>query len=202
MRIEASNLNRYCLLLCGGFMIGIGIALCNKAGWGADPIVTLYEGVAKTLQVSIDVATLLVACVIFLFVLFLDIKQVGLGTILLMIVTPLGVRLGMQYLQVFDNKYANILFTVLGLTIIGINIAVTIVANVGKSCNDALMVALTHRYERPYHHFRWLLDGIFLVSGILLGGTITLGTILGVAFLGKLVSYTRHVLENHVLREV
>lgn len=187
----------YLYLIVGGFTLGIGIALCDKAGWGADPVVTLYEGLVKTFDVSLDNASMMVAVVLLVIAAFVDYREIGIGTILMPIATQFGIKFGLQYISVFDNHYANIMFMIVGLAVIGVSIAITIVANVGKSCNDALIIGIMHRSDKQYYHIRWFMDSIFLLLGVLLGGGITLGTVVGILFLGKIVNISKQYMESY-----
>lgn len=186
---KQSVILRYSILLIGSFLMGISIALCSKAGWGADPITVLYDGISKSLNVSLGIASILVAiCMVFVTFL-LDRKQLGLGTLLSPILIQIGIDVGFVLIHLSSNRITNIPFLLLGLLGLSLGISMTISADVGKGSYDALLISLSNLFRKEYTVIRWVIDALLIGLGLLLNGSLTLGTLLAILILGKCITF-------------
>lgn len=68
-------------------------------------------------------------------------------------------------------------------------LAITVGSTVNICCNpyDALAFTVMQRLGCSYTVVRWMIDGIYLISGMLLGSTIGVGTLLILLLLGPCV---------------
>ena len=48
---------RLAQLLGGSFLLGIGVGICNVAGWGMDPLSVFADGVAGTASLSFSLSS-------------------------------------------------------------------------------------------------------------------------------------------------
>ena len=76
-----------------------------------------------------------------------------------------------------------------GLLLMAIGIAAMIDANLGKFSYDALILGLVDKMKKPFHMIRWTCDILLLVSGMILGGSVTIGTFVAIFALGKLIPF-------------
>lgn len=179
----------YSMLIIGAFLIGLGIAACNKFGWGADPMSVLFDGLAKTVSISLGMATVLVSAVLVIVVLMVDRKQIGIGSVVVTLLAPVGVEIGFILIPAFADRYMNLPGLVIAQLVLSLGIAMTICANKGKGAYEALVVALCDKFNTKFYIIRWIFDILFLVVGVLLGGSLTFGTALAVVIMGRLITF-------------
>lgn len=195
-------LTRILLICLGNIIAGIGNAICIRSGLGADPLNVLYQGTAIAFQVSEGTASLIDAGVMILVVLILCPRELGIGTILSLLVFSRGFDWGMAFVPEclwFPANYGVMLF---GLCVIAFGLAVTIYANFGKSAYDALIFSLMNKTKLEYYKIRWGLDLLFLVTGVLLGGRMTPATIIAVIVTGKIITFFVQLLKKTRLIKV
>lgn len=185
------------LLLClGNLILGIGNVVCLKTGLGADSLNVLYQGTAMLLHTSEGIANLAVSAVMILATAFLDIHQLGIGTILAPFACTAGINLGMSVMPEIIGFPENYTVMLAGLIVIAFGIAISIYADYGRSAYDAVIFGFTNRIRFQYHQIRWGLDITFLAVGISLGGKMTPATIIAILITGKIVTQILHMLSK------
>lgn len=183
--IEQKNIIR---MLIGGVLVGSGIGICNATGFGADPLTVLYAGYSKYFNVSISNASWIVAFISVILALLIDKNQIGIATFITPFLTKFGIELSERF-SVFSSKDLSVFFFLIGILTIALGIATTIRSNLGKGSNDALISAIAFRLNRNYFEIRWILDILYLVLGVLMGGAFTVGTVVSIIVLGKIIEY-------------
>ena len=118
----------------------------------------------------------------------IDKNQVGIGTLITPLLTKLGIDIS-QYIKVAENGIIVGLFFIIGLILMAIGIAVIIRVDLGKGSNDALISGIASKLNRKYYEIRWILDGVYLIVGLYLGGSVTIGTLISIIALGKFIDY-------------
>lgn len=187
---------RILLVSLGNIILGLGNAICVKTGLGADPLNVLYQGTASFLGVSTGTASLVVSAVMLAVTIFLDIRQIGVGTVLAIFLTSAGINMGMAIVPECPWFPVNYMIMLMGLCTIAFGIALSIYADYGKSSYDALIFGFMHRTKLKYYQIRWGLDILFLVTGILLGGKMTPATVIAVVITGKIVTLFVQILRK------
>ncbi len=81
------------IIVIGSIIAAYGITLAMYAGFGSATLAVLWQGISKTFHISIGMASLIVAIIMIIFVLFYDRSQVHIGTVLYQIVYSLCVDL-------------------------------------------------------------------------------------------------------------
>lgn len=183
------RLLRCVLFCCGALLTGLCIGVCSVTGYGADPITVFYEGVSATLGVTQGTASNLTAIGMVLLTLLIDRRQLGLGTILAPFILGYGIDLFLSLPLEPPGIAANILLLVAGLGGIALGIACQIVANFGRASYEGLTISICEKYNKSYVVVRWCLDGLLLLSGVLLGGRLTIATLVAALLLGKLIAF-------------
>ncbi len=195
-------LTRIILICLGNIVAGMGNAICIQSGLGADPLNVLYQGTAIAFQVSEGTASLIDAGVMILVVFVLCKRELGIGTILSLLVFSYGFDWGMALVPECLWFPANYGVMLLGLCVIAFGLAMTIYADFGKSAYDALIFSLMNKMKLEYFKVRWGLDLLFLVTGILLGGKMTPATIIAVIVTGKIITFFVRLLKETKLIRV
>lgn len=81
------------IIVIGSIIAAYGITLAMYAGFGSATLAVLWQGISKTFHISIGMASLIVAIIMIIFVLFYGRSQVHIGTVLYQIVYSLCVDL-------------------------------------------------------------------------------------------------------------
>lgn len=173
-------------LLGGSFLLGIGVGICNVAGWGMDPLSVLADGVARTASFSFSISSYLIYLLLAGAGWGLDRRQVTLWSFVSPFATSLGIEAAMRVLPAMRVSAVSLFCYLAGITVMSLGIALTIRADLGKSPYDAFIFALMPRVGKGYAVIRWGLDAVWLVAGALLGGVWGLGTVLALGLIGKL----------------
>lgn len=75
----------------------------------------------------------------------------------------------------------------------------TLCSNVGLSIYDAFCFSITDHFNLKYIYVRYVIDGIHLITGIILGGKAGIGTILAFTIFGFVINILRKLLEKPIL---
>ncbi|MCF6506812.1 hypothetical protein E9549_05240 [Blastococcus sp. MG754426] len=163
-------------LVVGLVVIALGIALMARAGTGLPPYEVLHQGIARRTPLTLGQASILLGLLVL--VLWIPLRQVpGLGTVLNVVGVGLATDAFLAVLPEADGVLERTVFTVVGVTVIGIGIGLYIGAGLGPGPRDGLMTGLAAR-GMPVWAARLGLESSALVGGLLLGGTVGLGTVL------------------------
>ena len=80
--------------------------------------------------------------------------------------------------------------SVLGCVILAAGMSLVIQSDAGTGSNDLVAVILTDKLKR--FQFRWVrmgCDAVFMIIGLILGGTVGLGTVLAVFLVGPVAQW-------------
>ncbi len=192
--LGAVDKKRYCkkLVFCfvGSVLMGIGNGIAINCGLGADPITVFYGGVVHTMKISARWASNLTALLMIAITVFLDYHELGVGTVLSLFVVGGFMDVTIGLLKGFSWAFPyNYILMLVAFTILAAGAGAIIYVGVGKVAYDALLIAITKKSGHPYHHVRWAVDFFLLATGILMGGTLTVGTVVAFLILGKMITF-------------
>lgn len=85
----------------------------------------------------------------------------------------------------------NILIFILGMVVMCLGIALYIESELGLVPYDSFSLILTEKFDWKYFLLRIIMDGIVSILAFLLGGPISLGTVILTLGLGPLIDYFR-----------
>ena len=194
---KQTYLKRALILICGSIIFGIGIGVCNLSDLGMDPMSVLSDGIAVAGSLRLGQANAILNITEIGVALLLDRKNVSLITLATVITISFGIDLvGLMHIGALPIA-ARIILLILGFLIYTFGIAVTQAAGVGYSGYDAFIFSLGKLFHtQSYHLIRWGTDGIFLILGVILGGTAGVGTVLVLIAAGKAVEFFLKIIEN------
>lgn len=178
------------VFILGSFAVGIGNGICMSSGLGADPITVFYAGIARTFMVSTGTASSITAVLMIIGAAILDWRQLGIGTLLAPPIVSVGIDLTMGLIgrTSFPMPW-NYLIMFAGFTVLAAGCGASIYAEIGKSSYDALILSAVTRTKLRYHQIRWGLDLLLLAVGMVLGGRLTVGTVIAYIVLGKMITF-------------
>jgi uncharacterized membrane protein YczE len=188
--LRGGRVARSAWLVGGLFLCACGIIAFLESRLGLPPWDVLHQGIAKHTPLSFGLANEVVAIVI-LFLAWRLGSRPGLGTVanaaliglFVVLVQPLGV---VQHLASWPLA-ARIALLALGLGLFGLGTAFYIGAAVGAGPRDSLMLVTALRSGVRIGGARAALEGTVLVVGVLLGGTVGVGTLLFALLIGPFV---------------
>lgn len=193
-------LRRFVFLVLGAALNGFAIGLCNQSGWGADAITVFYGGLSSTFHITVGLASTCTAIGLLILAGIVDWRQLGLGTLITPFFTQFGIDFAMGLLPRQQGMITFFMFAG-GLLLMAVGIAAMIEANLGKFSYDALILGLIEKTKKPFHMIRWTCDILLLVSGMILGGSVTIGTFIAIFVLGKLIPFFTNQLNNIFKKE-
>lgn len=175
-------------LLIGLTLYGISMAMLIRANLGLDPWDVLHQGLSHYLPVSFGTVTILVGIVVLL--LWIPLRQKpGLGTVSNVFVVGLAADLGLWLIPAPDALAARIVLMISAVVLNGLAGAIYIGSQLGPGPRDGLMTGLAARTGRSLRLVRVGIEVIVLVIGVILGGTVGVGTVLYALAIGPLVQF-------------
>ncbi len=176
-------------LLLGLFLAALGSYFSIRANIGLAPWEAFSTGIADLTGITYGNVVVLTG---FLFVL-LDWwlgEKIGVGTLLNAICIGKFVDL-FQYLglvPLLQNHLSGFGLLLLGQVLIALGTPCYMRAGMGCGPRDSLMVALGRKLPGlPIGAIRWLIEGIALLTGWLLGAKVGLGTVVAVISIGPIL---------------
>ncbi|NJM42658.1 MAG: hypothetical protein HC853_18925 [Anaerolineae bacterium] len=177
---------RWVLLLVGLACFGFGIALMKRAELGLSPWEVLADGISRRTGLAIGTVSILIGPPILLLWLPLGEKP-GVGTLLNILLIGLVTNASLSLLPLLQAWPLRSAFMVLGILVIGIGSGLYLSTRLGPGPRDGLMTALS---RKTGWSLRWTRTGIevaVLALGVLLGGTVGLGTLAFALGIGQVV---------------
>jgi uncharacterized protein len=177
-------------LLFGLFLFALGIVLILESKLGLSPWDVLNQGLAKHTPLSFGMANVAVAVVVLGIGWSLG-GRPGVGTVanavlvgtFIQVLTSLSAVTGLAH----DGLATRIVLLVLGIALIGPASAFYIGADFGAGPRDTLMLVGARRTRFRIGLVRGTLELIALGTGIVLGGTFGIGTVLFAFLVGPIV---------------
>ena len=181
------SVRRFAILFLGLFLFGIGDALLIVSNIGNSPWTVLSQGVSRQLDISIGRATLLVS--LFVLALWIPLREKpGLGTLANILIIAAAIDIGVRFIPDQEIFIFEILYVLLGITLVGLGSALYITCGLGSGPRDGWMTALHRRTGLPVGRVRLSIEVLVLITGWALGGVVGLGTALFALLIGQAVA--------------
>ena len=181
---------RYASLVFGLLLFALAIVLILESKLGLSPWDVLNQGLAKHTPLSFGMANVAVAIVVLGIGWSLG-GRPGVGTVanavlvgtFIQVLTSLSAVTGLAH----DGLATRVVLLVLGIALIGPASAFYIGADFGAGPRDTLMLVGARRTQFRIGLVRGTLELIALGTGIVLGGTFGIGTVLFAFLVGPIV---------------
>lgn len=169
----------------GLFLFGLGITFFIRARLGLAPWDVFHTGVSDRTDVA--VGTVIIVVGVFLLLLWIPLRQrPGVGTVMNAIEIGLVVNLTKPIVGEPDHIVGRLGLMGVGLLIVGLGSAIYIGSGLGAGPRDGLMLGLSTR-GISIRSARTIIEITVLVTGIVLGGPIGLGTVAFALGIGPIV---------------
>lgn len=178
---------RVAILIFGLAIFGLGDGMIIQSGLGNAPWSVLAQGISLKSGLSIGTATLIIGA--FVLSLWIPLKErPGFGTLANILIISLFIEIGTKIFPLQEGILTGLIFTFLGIALVGIGSALYITCGLGPGPRDGAMTGLHQRTGVRVGRVRLGLEVIVSIAGAALGGTLGLGTLLFALFIGQSVA--------------
>lgn len=192
--------------LIGIAILALGATLCKQGKVGLDPFTALNIGVSSKLHLSLGTYQLLVNVAIIIFVVLLDRRKIGIGTIINMVFTGFMIDWFSRFYVSFFHYHATILTMIvnglLGLLLFTLGTSLYMSANLGVAPYDAIAPIASNRLHIKYRFCRVAQDIAFMIVALIARGPIGLATIVIAFFAGPLITLWNKYVSNRLVSKV
>lgn len=182
-------LKRILIIIVGSIIAAYGITLALYAGFGGATLAVLWQGISQTFHISIGMASFVVAIVMILFAVIYDRKQIHIGTVLYQIVYSLCVDL-FANLHIYSRyMWINFFIMLVGVILFAAGTGLYASTSLGRGSYEAVTFALAEKNNWQVKIVRMILDVIMVVTGVLLGGSFGVCTIVTIIVSGPVIQF-------------
>lgn len=167
--------------------MSLGIALVIQANLGATPWDVLHIGLFKHFGLTVGTWSILVGSLVVGSTCLLTKSWPKAGALANMILVGLFIDFFLAVLPTPEGLWVKWVILMLGIFIQGLGISIYIAANRGAGPRDSLMLYLVELTGWKLSHIRRAMEGVVLLMGWLLGGPVSIGTILFGLTIGSIV---------------
>lgn len=172
-------------LYVGLILYGVSLAMMVRGALGLAPWDVLHSGFIRHVPMTLGQAVVVFSFVVLL--LWIPLREMpGLGTISNALVVGFSADATLAVLTQPDALAARIALMVGGVALCGLASALYIGAQLGRGPRDGLMTGLSRRTGLSLRLVRTGLEVAVVVIGLLLGGTLGVGTIVYALAIGPL----------------
>jgi uncharacterized membrane protein YczE len=173
-------------LYAGLILYGASLALQIRASLGLDPWDVFHQGLSEKLGLSFGTVVIIIGALVLLAWIPLRQKP-GIGTISNVFVVGLAADATLAILPEVHGLELQLPLLAAGIFLNGVAGAAYIGAGLGPGPRDGLMTGLVRITGKPVAIVRTSLEVSVLAVGIVLGGTVGLGTVLYALSIGPLL---------------
>jgi uncharacterized membrane protein YczE len=175
-------------LLVGLWLYGVAIALMIESTLGASPWDVFHLGVALHLPVSFGVVMILAAAVVLLA--WIPLRQMpGLGTVANALLLGPFADIALALIGTPESLPLRCAYLIGGVVLCAFATALYVGAQLGPGPRDGLMTGFARRTGRSIRSVRTVIEISVLAIGVLLGGTVGLGTVVFALGVGPVTQF-------------
>lgn len=180
---------RLLMLLLGVCVTECGSQLFVALNVGADPFMILVQGVSRRSGLSYGLSSTLIMLVCLAAILLWAREHIHAGTIFCMFclgpIVDFYAFLFGRILPAQRPLPLTVLLVALGCLIVSIGVGISVRSDAGACANDLIPVILHQKiHGLELRWARMLCDGLCIVVGFLLGGTLGIGTVIALTLYG------------------
>lgn len=190
-------------LLCsciGIVLIATGVPFFVKGNVGTDSVTVLYSALTNRVGLTIGRWTFIIGVIECVVVYFTDKKKLGFTTITYVLLSQFIIDFINGLIPLQTNIITGTIFALLGIILMSLGCVFTLCSNLGLSIYDAFCFSITDHFKLKYVYVRYVIDGIHLVLGLILGGKVGIGTILAFTIFGFTINILKKWLTKPINR--
>ncbi|MBB5324831.1 hypothetical protein HNQ34_001929 [Anoxybacillus tepidamans] len=183
------SLFRWGIYFAGLLIMSFGIVLTIKAEMGSAPWDVLHIGLYRQFGLTIGTWSIIVGAVVLTVSSLLTKEWPKIGAFLNMLLVGVFIDLYMliPYLQTPRAFFGKLFMLLMGIVVTAYGMGFYISANMGAGPRDSLMLVLTEKTGWKVAHIRITMELFVLLLGWMLGGPVSLGTLIFSVTIGSLV---------------
>ncbi len=186
-----SILVRCLVIMIGVAITGFGAAAYVMAALGSDPVTAFVQGMGIQLNLSFGMAMNIFNIAFFVIILILGRKLINIGTVLYVFtlgffcdifIAMLGGMMGPD-----PSLVIKAVVLILGTLALGVGLGFYQSAEFGCGPSDAFNQTMARITKIPLKWERMIFDAVMVVGGFIMGGTVFVGTIVGMLCVGPVM---------------
>lgn len=170
-------------------VIGAGICASVQAGLGLPPWDVLHQGISRRTGVPLGTVGIAVGALVMLTWLPLR-RRPGAGTVANVLIIGVTIDLLLPHTAPAHHLGLRVGLMVLGVVLFALGSGLYLGVEMGAGPRDGLMTGLHERFGWSIRWARTVIEVTVLVTGIALGGTAGVGTVVFACGIGPLVQVT------------
>lgn len=180
-----SKIYKFFRLIVGFIFCASSTIFMLNSNLGLSPWDVFHQGLSRITGITIGQANIIIG-VLFVIVGMCFGQKLGIGTILNMLLIGQFIDLIMylNIIPVASNMITGIIMMIIGMLLMGYGCYLYISCGLGCGPRDGVMLVLNKLLKKPIKYIRAGMEILVLILGIILGGTVGLGTIISAVFLG------------------
>lgn len=176
-------------VVSGTIIAAYGIDLAIHAGFGGATLAVLWDGLSKTLGITMGQASFAIALAMIIFCFFYNRRQISWGTLIYQVVYSSFLDIFEPVLIYSESRAVNFLLMILGILLLATGSAIYSYADFGRGSYEAMTFAFVERNGFQTKYVRITLDIICVVFGVILGGKFGWCTIATIALSGVTLQF-------------
>lgn len=189
-----SKKKRIIMLIVGVIIISLGTTICLKTSLGIDPFNAFCVSISQLISLDLGPTTLMINGLLIIVIFLFGRSFIGFGTIFTM--ASIG-----YFISFFDwllpnvnfqlLSIPNVLIFILGMTVMCFGVALYFESQMGMAPYDCFAFVATKYFKGKTFVYRIMIDCTASLIAFLLGGPISIGTIILAGGLGPLIDFFR-----------
>lgn len=192
MKMKNELFRRIMMTLSGIFLAGISVGMFNFSAFGMDPFQVFAHGLSYKTPLSYGLFYMLLNMVILIFILILDRKKIGLGTVFNMFLVGYIVEFSSNFfsaLIIEPSFLMRWLFFAMAIIVMCFGSSLYFTANLGVSTYDAIALIMAERTPIKFQYCRIGGDLVCTIIGVLFGAVVGVGTVATAFFMGPIIAF-------------
>lgn len=186
---------RWMFLFAGLVCFGVGVAFMVRGRLGLGPWEVLHQGISQRTGIPIGTVSILLGLPIMLAWLPIG-QRPGIGTLLNIVLIGMVTNVTLGLVPQVENLVLRAALMLGGVAVIGMGSGLYLSSKMGAGPRDGLMLGLSHKTGKSVRLVRTLIEVSVLVFGLLLGGTVGIGTLVFAFGIGPVVQTSLRVFER------
>lgn len=199
MNLETrTDVKKIMLNVLGVANIGFGFALMASSNIGLDCLDTFNEALSVYMNRDFSVVANITETIMILVAYILDKDNIGLGTILYMLLIDLPLSFFQGLLPNPGSIYASIVYSVLGVVFLAFGIELTVHTGLGTVAYEAFIYGLKKKFNYSFVLTKYVVDASLLVIAASFGQRIELGTIIYLVACPLIMEMMGKLIKKHI----
>lgn len=173
--------------LAGLTSFSLGLSLCVITGLGLAPWDVFAQGISVQLNINFGMANIVTSFIVLVFAAFFKVIP-GIGTFSNIIIIGLLIDVFLYILNTYfvisSSYFVLIPIYIIGLFFMALGSVLYIIPRFGAGPRDSLLLGIIQKTKMNITYIKPLMEGVVLVIGIYIGGTVGIGTIINLVILG------------------